>query len=215
MRSAARKSTTTGGASAKPTANATATATSAFDHLLPVQFSNINTRRRLTARLYDPSGHVDESVATQLDELLCDARDRDHWKSTRLDRRTLQLLYRTAYHFHAAEVEVVSAYRKAERRREGMHAQGRAVDFRLPGVQAATLAAYLRTVPRVGVGVYTHPKTRFVHLDVREHSYHWLDASPPRRHWRERNISSKTLPALDAEYSPKSDWPEGLPAPGA
>jgi len=68
-------------------------------------------------------------------------------------------------------------------------------------------------MPRVGVGIYTHPKTQFVHLDVREHSFHWLDASPPRRHWRERNISGKGLDALDSKYTPKDDWPEGFDPP--
>jgi uncharacterized protein YcbK (DUF882 family) len=186
-----------------------------FARLSPIEFLNINTRQRLSARLYDANGNVDESVASEFDTLLCDSRDKKHWKSKRLDRRTLQLVYRAAYHFHVDEVHVVSAYREATRRREGLHAQGRAIDFRLPGVSPAPLAAYLRTVPRVGVGVYTHPKTQFVHLDVREHSFHWLDASPPRRHWRERNISSRALPALDAAYSPVSDWPEGLSAPSS
>jgi len=186
---------------------------SAFARLAPIEFYNVNTRRRLKLRLYDHSGKVDETTALQLDTLLCDSRDRKHWRSTRLDRRTLQLVYRTAYHFNASEVQVVSAYRRALRRREGMHAKGKAIDFRIPGVKAATLAAYLRTLPRVGVGVYTHPKTQFVHLDVRERSFHWLDASPPRRRWRERNISSKTLAELDATYSPSSDWPEGLTVP--
>ena len=31
----------------------------------------------------------------------------------------------------------------------------------------------------MGVGVYTNPLTQYVHLDVRERSYHWIDASPP------------------------------------
>lgn len=183
--------------------------------MAPVEFFNVNTRQRLSAKLYDSSGRVDESTASRLDALLCDARDRKHWHSTHLDRRTLQLVYRAAYHFNARQVVVVSAYRKAARRREGMHAQGKAIDFRIAEVDATALAAYLRTLPRVGVGVYTHPKTQFVHLDVREHSFHWLDASPPRRHWRERNISSKTLPELDAKYSPSSDWPEGIAPPAA
>jgi uncharacterized protein YcbK (DUF882 family) len=202
----------------KPASNHAPTPTeqakpSAFERLPALQFLNINTRRRLSARLYNPDGEVVESAAMQLDTLLCDSRDKDHWKSAKLDRRTLQLVYRAAYHFGVSEVQVVSAYRESVRRREGLHAQGRAIDFRLPGTSAASLAAYLRTIPRVGVGVYTHPKTQFVHLDVREHSFHWLDASPPRRHWRERNISSKTLAALDSTYSPMSDWPEGLSTP--
>ena len=169
----------------------------------------------MKARLYDSTGRIDEAIAAKLDALLCDSRDPDQVQTTTINRRTLQILYRAAYHFHAHQVEVVSAYRKSNRHPEGIHAQGRAIDLKLVGVDAQTLAAYLRTIPRLGVGVYTHPKTRFVHLDVRDRSFHWLDASPPHRHWRERNISTKTLAALDAQYSPGWDWPEGLVPPNS
>jgi uncharacterized protein YcbK (DUF882 family) len=184
-----------------------------FAQLLPVQVSSINRSGTLSIRLYDSTGHVDEQEAQKLDALLCDARDRENLQVKALDRRLLQLVFRAAYHFSAAQVSVVSAYRKAIRQREGVHAQARAIDFKLVGVASPILAAYLRTMPRVGVGIYTHPKTQFVHLDVREHSFHWLDASPPRRHWRERNISSKTLNVLDAHYTRQDDWPEGLDPP--
>ena len=75
---------------------------------------------------------------------------------------------------------------------------------------AAALASYLRGLPRTGVGVYTHPKTQYVHLDVREHSFHWLDASPPRRRWREKSIGAADLEARDKRYEPSLDLPEGL-----
>jgi uncharacterized protein YcbK (DUF882 family) len=178
---------------------------SAFARLAPIRIFNINTRQHVTARLYDSAGRIDEAVAKQLDALMCDSRDRHHVRTTSINRRALQLVYRAAYHFQVQQVQVVSAYRQSKRHPQGGHAQGRAIDFRLVGVNASVLAAYLRTIPRLGVGVYTHPKTRFVHLDV--------DASPPRRHWRERNISTKTLAALDAQYSPSWDWPEGLSPP--
>ena len=188
-------------------------ADSAYARLAPVQFLNINTRQQLTARLYTATGQIDEAVATQLDQLLCDSRKGHQRESTTIDRRTLQQVYRAAYHFRAYQVEVISAYRKSNSQREGIHALGRAIDFKLAGVDATQLAAYYRTIPRLGVGIYTHPKTHFVHLDVRERSFHWLDASPPRRHWRERNISAKSLGALDAQYSSSWDWPEGLAPP--
>ncbi len=182
---------------------------SSFAKLSPISITNNNTRKTVSLRLYDSSGAVDEQAAEELDSLLCDARDRDNIETITIDRRLLQLVYRAAYHFSSDKVEVVSAYRKAIHKREGMHAQGRAMDFRLSGVKALILAAYLRTIPRVGVGIYTHPKTQFVHLDVRDQSFHWLDASPPRRHWREMNIGGKALIAQDAKYSRKDDWPEG------
>ena len=95
-----------------------------------------------------------------------------------LAARLEQLVVKAAHHFGDAHVLVVSGWRE----RAGRHTSGEALDFKLQGVAAAQLAAYLRGLPRVGVGIYTHPKTQYVHLDVRDASYHWLDALAPRRH---------------------------------
>jgi uncharacterized protein YcbK (DUF882 family) len=179
-----------------------------FSRLRPVRISSPNAHDSLLARLYDERGQIDESSARKLDALLADCRDPEHVQEIAVDRRTLQLVYRAAYHFRAEQVEVVSAYRAPGRRREGLHGTGRAIDFRLKGVKAAALASYLRTLPRVGVGVYTHKKTQYVHLDVREHSYHWLDASPPGRTWREQRLSDPSIIRRDTHYTPESDWPE-------
>ena len=183
--------------------------------LWPLRITHLNTQRSETIALYDEQLHVDACAAARLDVLLCDARDPDEVHTTLLERRTLQLLYRAAYHFGVKEVQVVSAYRRRGRRREGLHAQGRAIDFKLPGVPAATLASYLRTLPRVGVGVYTHPKTQYVHLDDRSTSYHWMDASPPGRSWRERTLRSPSAAVRDAAYSAEDDLPEGAQLPSA
>jgi uncharacterized protein YcbK (DUF882 family) len=210
-----------GSASSKPLAVASVkppapepppVAPSVFTRLLPLKITNANSHETRSIRLYDASGRVDEAAAKELDRLLCDARDKDHVETSTIDRRTLQLFFRAAYHFNALEAEVISAYRKPGRHREGLHAQGRAIDFKLAGVKAAELASYLRKQPRVGVGVYTHPKTQYVHLDVRELSFHWLDGSPPRRRWREQSLGR--IPAEhDAAYTRDSDWPEGTTPP--
>src|SRR6187431_705058 len=185
-----------------------------FAALPSLRFSNQSTGQSATVRLYDDAGHVDEGEASRLDALLADTRDPKNCATISLDRRTLQLAVRAALHFHVREVQVVSAYRKPGRRREGPHANGRAIDFRLPGVQARLLASYLRTLPRVGVGVYTHPKTLFVHLDDRERSFHWLDASPPGRSWRERSLGGGVgMIKRDAAYARRDDWPENTSPP--
>lgn len=181
-----------------------------FEQLPALHLQSEMTRQSLDAKLYDAQGQIDEAVAAQLDELLCDARSPKHHDVARIDRRTLQLLFKAAYHFGSSDVEIVSAYRKPGRSHEGPHGTGSAIDFRLHGVKAAVLAAYLRQIPRTGVGVYTHPKTQFVHLDNREHSFHWLDASPPRRHWRERSLGERDLAERDHRFSPEQDLPEGL-----
>lgn len=178
-----------------------------FAALPALSIENQQTRERRELKLYDAFGALDDSAAAQLDELLCDARTPKVRETTRIDRRTLQLLFKAAYHFQSREVEVVSAYRKPGKRREGPHGTGSAIDFRLRGVGAKELASYLRGIPRTGVGVYTHPKTSYVHLDSREHSFHWIDASPPRRHWRERSLGGKDLQRRDATYDPALDLP--------
>ena len=197
----------------KPAAPAIPPELAAYATLPALEISFINTRRSEKLRLYDAFGQVDESAARKLDELLGDTHDRKHYATTRLDRRTLQLLFRAAYHFKVGRVEVISAYRKPGRKRQGYHGTGQAIDFKLEGVPAATLASYLRTLPRAGVGIYTHPRTQFVHLDSRPTSFHWLDGSPPGRNWRERSIGGKGLPRQDAVYSRRLDWPEGLAVP--
>lgn len=192
---------------APPTSSAVAGNASRFALLPALRLENQTTHEVLHTKLYDAEGQVDEAAATALDQLLCDGREPQQPRTTRINRRTLQLLFKAAYHFASYDVEIVSAYRKPGRRREGPHGTGAAIDFRLRGVSASLLASYLRDVPRTGVGVYTHPKTQYVHLDARPQSFHWLDASPPRRHWRERSMGGTDLARRDASYTPKDDLP--------
>lgn len=184
-----------------------------FTHLPAVTIRSRSGAVALSAKLYLGSGEIDETVAARLDHVLSDMRDPRQPKTSTIDRRLLQLLYRTAYHFQVNQIDVTSAYRFQQRRREGLHALGKAIDFSLPGVKAEALASYLRTLPRVGVGIYTHRRTRFVHLDVRDQSYHWLDASPPGRTWRGMSIGNRSLARRDAEYQREQDWPEGFAPP--
>lgn len=184
-----------------------------FSALPALHVTNVNTRESAAVRLYDALGRVDEAAARSLDALLADHRKPGRIETSSLDRRLLQLLVRAAHHFRVEHVEVISGYRSPRRRREGHHGAGRALDFKLPGVTAAELASYLRRQPRVGVGVYTHPRTQYVHLDVRAESYHWLDASPPGRTWRERGLRSDAIPVRDAAYARSDDWPEGMSPP--
>ncbi len=197
----------------EPPVSARAAEDSVFSRLPPLRFSSANQHRSLSVRLYDAEGRVDEATASALDELLADARDPEQIAVRPIDRRTLQLVVKAAYHFKSADIQVISAYRKPGRRREGPHGRGTAIDFKLGGVPAKKLASYLRTQSRVGVGIYTHPRTQFVHLDVREQSFHWLDASPPGKHWRERSIGGRALLACDAHYARRDDWPEGTSPP--
>ena len=80
-------------------------------------------------------------------------------------------------------------------------------------MNAKKLSAWLRRLPRAGVGVYTHPRTQFVHLDVRRMSYHWLDASPPGVTWKELRLRDPSYRERDASYTPASDLPLVTPRP--
>lgn len=89
--------------------------------------------------------------------------------------RLLDLVYRSVRHFDTRVVDVVSGYRRD--RAGSRHTQGRAVDMRIDGVSPHRLAAYLRGLGFVGVGLY--PRSGFVHLDVRDASYFWVDDTAP------------------------------------
>ncbi len=173
-----------------------------------IDVRNRNTNATGEIRLYDDHGQLDREQARAFMRIAGsgkrapdDASDDDE----RLDVRVVQLAMRASYHFKAAAISIVSATRPGAR---GKHGSGEALDFALEGVKAPILAAYLRGLPRAGVGIYTHPKTQYVHLDVREHSYHWIDGSPPGVTWREQLLSDPKQAARDGSWSTRSDLPE-------
>ncbi len=75
----------------------------------------------------------------------------------------VDILRRVESHYHRKAV-ITSGFR--DRGRQGsLHRQCAAVDFEVPGVDAAALAAWVRTMPDVGgVGTYCHP--RMIHVDI-------------------------------------------------
>jgi uncharacterized protein YcbK (DUF882 family) len=171
--------------------------------LAPVSITDGTSREREELRLYTSEGEVDPAAMARFEQLV--SRD---GATHALSERVVKLLFKAAYHFgrgHAPpSVTIVSAWRE----HAGRHTSGEALDFKLAGVRAAQLAAYLRGLPRVGVGIYTHPRTQYVHLDVRDQSYHWLDASPPGVTWRERQLRDPGQAKRDASWTPSSDLPD-------
>ncbi len=167
-----------------------------------LRFYNTRTAAACSVRLYTDGGVLDAGAASALDRV---AAERDT-EPRPLDRRVLQLVVKAATHFHAAEVDLVSTFRDGARP-GSRHRRGQAIDFALPGVAALKLAAHLRGYARVGVGVYTNRRTQFVHLDVREQTFHWADASPPGRWWRETPMTDRAASLRDAAYAPEQDLP--------
>jgi uncharacterized protein YcbK (DUF882 family) len=182
--------------------------------IAPIEVRNRNTGARASLRLYD-DGEIDPAALATFMRVAASRPSIEEPMEEPLDVRLVQLAMRAAYHFHAKALVVVSATRKGA---HGKHGTGEALDFQLEGVSAAALAAHARSYPRAGVGVYTHPKTQYVHLDVRDQSYHWLDGSPPGVTWRERRLADPGRAKRDAAYLPSMDWPEasagalGLPS---
>jgi uncharacterized protein YcbK (DUF882 family) len=185
-----------------------------YPRLSALTFYNVQSGIVDDVKLYDVFGSVDPAAAERLDDLLADARDPSSPRTTHLDRRLLMLVFRAAYHFKSQDVTVISGYRDPGRSIEGKHGEGKAIDFQLRKVPAAALAAYLRKSPRAGVGVYTNRRTQYVHLDMRDRSFHWLDASPPGVRWPEQALGLAGLTQQDDAYACADDWPEG-PLPRA
>lgn len=100
------------------------------------------------------------------------------WRTGRtkyVPERVIWYLYLAQQHFDAP-IEIVSGYRHNERK-SSRHKQGRAIDFRIVGVDPKTLWTYCKRFDNVGLGYY--PNSRFVHIDVRKRSYYWVDDSGP------------------------------------
>jgi hypothetical protein len=166
--------------------------------LQPIVVTSASTGATAPIRLYDAAGEIDEDARTSF-ERVASREPEPHVLSLRVE----QLVFKAAYHFGAERLSVVSGWRG----HAGKHSTGEALDFRLPGLRPAVVAAYLRGLPRVGVGIYTHPGTQFVHIDVREPSFYWIDASPPGVHWRERQIGDRGMAKRDDTYAPAMDLP--------
>ena len=177
--------------------------------LSPLAIECANTGAKAEVRLYGDDGTIDPVAVETFSHTAADANGEHP-----LHDRLVQLSVKAAHHFNSRALIVVSGYRKPRTKASlDHHSRGEALDFRLPGVDYRRLAAYLRSLPRVGVGVYTDPRTHYVHLDVRDRSFHWLDASPPGVVWREAAMPDPKQAARDASYTPASDLPtDGVPA---
>lgn len=162
-----------------------------------------NTGAKAVIRLYANDGTVDPEATAAFDAVAADSNG-----PYPLKERLLQLVVKSANHFKSEKLTVVSGYRKPRgKKATDHHTRGEALDFRLEGIDYRKLAAYLRSLPRVGVGVYTDPRTHYVHLDVRDRSFHWLDASPPGVVWREASLPDAKQASRDAAYTEESDLP--------
>ncbi len=106
-----------------------------------------------------------------------------------IDPRLLALLYQLQREFDVPYVRLISGFR--DTRETSRHFQGRAADIVLPGVSDRKLAKRLQREHGVGVGLY--PNSGFVHVDVRDANYYWVDYSLPGSKQRPRALSKTKL----------------------
>lgn len=174
-----------------PTPGKTAPVDDAGRPMLTLQALNMPERVTLAA-----SGDHGGFSAEDLDRaahLLRDPRSGDEHP---IDPRLLDLVYRVAVRFSAHEVRIISGYRTPRHGRHSNHAKGRAIDLVVPGAGDEDVARFAREQGFVGVGVY--PTSGFVHLDVRDRSYFWVDSSGPGKRNRTRGILADLAAKSDA-----------------
>lgn len=90
--------------------------------------------------------------------------------------RLLDVAYALQRHFRAGEVRFLSGFRTPKRLGSN-HGYGRALDLVIPGATDEEVAVFVRAKGFVGVGIY--PTSGFVHVDVRDRSFFWVDRSGP------------------------------------
>jgi uncharacterized protein YcbK (DUF882 family) len=154
---------------------------------------SLNTRDRVeVSALSDRGGFA----ASDLDRVAFVLREPSSGNVHPVEPRLVDLVYRVQRQFSAPEVRVISGYRTPHGRNASNHGRGRAIDIVVPGAADADVAKFARELGFVGVGIY--PASGFVHIDVRDRSYFWVDASAPGRRNRERGILGDLAQKSDA-----------------
>jgi len=144
---------------------------------------SLNTGERVELSPFTDVGGFD---ASDLDRAAGVLREPSSGNAHPVEPRLVDLVYRIQTQFSAPEIRVVSGYRTPHGRNVSNHGHGRAIDLIVPGAADGDVAKFARELGFVGVGIY--PTSGFVHVDVRDRSYFWVDASAPGRRNRERGI---------------------------
>lgn len=163
--------------------------------LLVLQGLNIPDRVELTSR--SERGGFSAEDLDRAAHVMRDHSGNEH----PIDPRLLDMVYRLQTHFHAHEIRIISGYRTPQPRSAAgatsNHGKGRAMDLVVPGATDDDVAKFAREEGFAGVGVY--PVSGFVHVDVRERSYFWVDTSGPGKRSRIRGILADVAVKSDAQ----------------
>ncbi len=141
----------------------------------PVRFVRVWNNEQLVVRLMTSGGRVSPRARQALSKL-AKARKGRH-RVRLLHPNLLHMLQRVAERWPGHTIEIISGYRPGERGHESRHSQGRAVDFRVKGIQNREVYEFCTELPKSGCGYY--PNSVFVHMDTRDKSVTWTDVSAP------------------------------------
>jgi len=132
-----------------------------------------NHREVLVVDPIDEEGRVSEKALALFETLLRSWRTDDEHP---VDPALVKLLHAIAL-AHDGVLTVSSGYREPGHgtKPTSMHTMGMAADVRHPYLPAKMIADFAREWGAGGVGYY--PKTGFVHVDVREKPFYWIDYS--------------------------------------
>lgn len=152
----------------------------------------LNTQERVELSAERDSGAFS---AHELDRAAHILREPSSGNEHPIEPRVLDAVYRIQVHFDAQEIRIISGYRTPHGGASN-HGKGRAIDVVVPGATDDDVAKFAREMGFMGVGIY--PQSGFVHVDVRERSYFWVDSSGPGKRNRERGILGDVASRADA-----------------
>jgi uncharacterized protein YcbK (DUF882 family) len=131
----------------------------------PVEVKLYDENLRVNASvLINHDGSVDDATAAEIRHLFrCRVTNRER----PIARKTLAMLADVAEKYDGKTIEFVSVYRvQRGESRTSPHRDGRAIDFRIRGIQLREIRDYLwRKYTEVGIGWY--PSEQFIHMDTR------------------------------------------------
>ena len=139
------------------------------EQTVDVELFDVNHQERRTVRI-GRDGAVDAETRATLERMFrCKRTQRRH----AVDDGLLVMLSDVAAHYPGKTIEYISAFRAVDEH-SSRHWQGRAIDFRIRGVDTVELRDYVWTHhARLGLGWY--PEGDFIHMDHRpgDADYAW------------------------------------------
>ncbi len=149
----------------------------ADDATVAVPLFDVNHRETRIFRI-GRDGTVDDATRQDIERVFrCKRTEHQH----QIDSGSLAMLADVSARWPGQTIELVSAYRRTDRR-TSRHRQARAIDFRIQGVKMAEVRDYVwSSNTELGLGWY--PEQNFIHMDHRpgDADYAWTQVKGRER----------------------------------